>query len=90
MNLRIVIKGVELAATAAGVGYAALRTADGERLDRALFKAGNTDAGPGADRFFLGVTELVREDVVASLSALAKTPDDQDVVTRAADGYEFG
>jgi MoxR-like ATPase len=38
----------------------------------------------------LGVTELVREDVVASLSALAKTPDDQDVVTRAADGYEFG
>ena len=38
----------------------------------------------------LGVTELVREDVVASLSALAKTPDDQDVVTRAAGGYEFG
>ena len=58
MNLRSVIKGVALAATAAGVGYAALRTADGERLDRALFEAGNTDAGPGADRFFLGVTEL--------------------------------
>jgi len=53
-----VIKGVTLAAAAAGVGYAALRTADGERLDRALFEAGNTDAGPGADRFFLGVTEL--------------------------------
>lgn len=52
------IKGVTLAATAAGVGYAALRTTDGERLDRALFEAGNTDAGPGADRFFLGVTEL--------------------------------
>ena len=58
MNLRSVIKGVTLAATAAGVGYAALRTTDGERLDRALFEAGNTDAGPGADRFFLGVTEL--------------------------------
>ena len=58
MNLRSAIKGVALAATAAGVGYAALRTADGERLDRALFEAGNTDAGPGADRFFLGVTEL--------------------------------
>jgi undecaprenyl-diphosphatase len=58
VNLRSVIKGVTLAATAAGVGYAALRTADGERLDRALFEAGNTDAGPGADRFFLGVTEL--------------------------------
>ena len=26
--------------------------------DPALFEAGNTDAGPGADRFFLGVTEL--------------------------------
>jgi MoxR-like ATPase len=38
----------------------------------------------------LGVTELVRDDVVASLSALAKTPDDQDVVTQAADGYRFG
>ena len=58
MNLRSVINGVTLAATAAGVGYAALRTTDGERLDRALFEAGNTDAGPGADRFFLGVTEL--------------------------------
>jgi membrane-associated phospholipid phosphatase len=58
VNLRSVIKGVTLAATAAGVGYAALRTTAGERLDRALFEAGNTDAGPGADRFFLGVTEL--------------------------------
>jgi membrane-associated phospholipid phosphatase len=58
VNLRSVIRGGTLAAAAAGVGYAALRTADGERLDRALFEAGNTDAGPGADRFFLGVTEL--------------------------------
>ena len=38
----------------------------------------------------LGVTELVRDDVVASLGALAKTPDDRDVVVRAADSYVFG
>ncbi len=38
----------------------------------------------------LGVTELVREDVVASLGALAKTPDDRDVVVEAANSYVFG
>jgi MoxR-like ATPase len=38
----------------------------------------------------LGVTELVREDVVTSLGALAKTPDDRDVVLAAADSYGFG
>ena len=38
----------------------------------------------------LGVTELVRDDVVASLGALAKTPDDRDVLARAADSYVFG
>ncbi len=38
----------------------------------------------------LGVTELVREDVVTSLGALAKTPDDRDVVMAAADRYGFG
>jgi MoxR-like ATPase len=38
----------------------------------------------------LGVTELVRDDVVASLGALAKTPDDRDVVAEAADTYVFG
>jgi MoxR-like ATPase len=37
----------------------------------------------------LGVTELVRDDVVASLGALAKTPDDRDVMVRAADSYVF-
>jgi hypothetical protein len=36
------------------------------------------------------VTELVRDDVVASLGALAKTPDDRDVVVRAAESYVFG
>ncbi len=38
----------------------------------------------------LGVTELVRDDVVASLGALAKTPDDCDVVVEAANSYVFG
>jgi MoxR-like ATPase len=38
----------------------------------------------------LGVTELVRDDVIASLGALAKTPDDRDVVARAAESYVFG
>jgi MoxR-like ATPase len=33
----------------------------------------------------LGVTELMREDVATTLGALAKTPDDRDVVIRAAD-----
>ena len=38
----------------------------------------------------LGVTELVRDDVLASLGALAKTPDDRDVVAEAAGTYVFG
>ena len=38
----------------------------------------------------LGVTELVRDDVVATLGALAKTPDDRDLVTEAAGSYAFG
>ena len=38
----------------------------------------------------LGVTELVRDDVIASLGVLAKTPDDRDVVARAAESYAFG
>jgi MoxR-like ATPase len=38
----------------------------------------------------LGVTELVRGDVLPSLSALAKTPDDRELVAQAADDYVFG
>jgi MoxR-like ATPase len=38
----------------------------------------------------LGVTGLVRDDVVATLGALAKTPDDRDLVTEAAGSYAFG
>jgi membrane-associated phospholipid phosphatase len=53
-----VFKSVALAAAAAAIGAAAQRTADGARLDRELFAAGNAGAGPEADRFFLGVTEL--------------------------------
>jgi len=38
----------------------------------------------------LGAAELVRGDVVASLGALAKTPDDRDLVIETLDSYEFG
>ncbi len=38
----------------------------------------------------LGVSELVGDDVVASLGALAKTPDDRDAVAGAAATYSFG
>ena len=38
----------------------------------------------------LGAAELVREDVLVTLSALAKTPDDRDVLTDAADSFAFG
>ena len=38
----------------------------------------------------LGVTSLVREDVRATLSALAKTPDDRDLLAEAADSFAFG
>jgi MoxR-like ATPase len=38
----------------------------------------------------LGVTELVRSDVVDSLGALAKTPGDRDAVVGAAGTYAFG
>ena len=38
----------------------------------------------------LGVTDLVREDVVTTLGAIAKTPDDRDVVTEALGSYAFG
>ena len=38
----------------------------------------------------LGATALVREDVLVTLSALAKTPDDRDLVADAADSFAFG
>jgi MoxR-like ATPase len=38
----------------------------------------------------IGATDLAREDVLATLSALAKTPDDRDLLAEAADGFAFG
>ena len=38
----------------------------------------------------LGATTLVRETVVASLGAVAKTPDDHDLVVESLDSYVFG
>ncbi len=38
----------------------------------------------------LGATELVRELAVPSLGALAKTPDDRDLVLAALESYSFG
>jgi MoxR-like ATPase len=38
----------------------------------------------------IGATALVRDDVLATLSALAKTPDDRDLVAEAADSFAFG
>jgi hypothetical protein len=37
----------------------------------------------------LGATELVRDDIVASLGAIAKTPDDRDLLLASLDelGY---
>ena len=38
----------------------------------------------------LGVTDLVRENVVTTVGAIAKTPDDRDVVTEALSSYALG
>ena len=38
----------------------------------------------------LGATELVREDVVATLGTIAKTPDDRDLVLGTLDTYALG
>jgi MoxR-like ATPase len=38
----------------------------------------------------LGATELVRELVVPTLGAVAKTPDDRDLVVDSLDSYAFG
>jgi membrane-associated phospholipid phosphatase len=47
-----------LAVAAAAVGRAALRTVEGPEVDRELFEVVNAGHGPGADRFFRGVTEM--------------------------------
>jgi membrane-associated phospholipid phosphatase len=47
-----------LAGAAGAIGYAALRSKAGGSVDRELLSAVNAGHGPGADRFFDGVTEL--------------------------------
>jgi membrane-associated phospholipid phosphatase len=47
-----------LAAGAAAIGYVALRTEAGRRLDENLFKAINASQGAPVDRCFAGITEL--------------------------------
>jgi undecaprenyl-diphosphatase len=46
-----------LAGAAAGIGHAALRTADGRALDARLFAAANAERGPARDRGFAAITE---------------------------------
>ena len=58
MTLRSLGRATAAATGAAAIGLAALRTRRGAALDARLFEAGNADAGPTADRAFLGVTEL--------------------------------
>jgi undecaprenyl-diphosphatase len=50
--------GTALACAAAVVGHAALRTREATAVDAELFQLANRGHGPGADRFFGGVTEL--------------------------------
>ena len=58
VKTRTLLGASVLAGAAAGIGHLALRTPYGQDADRRLFAALNRDHGPGADRFFLGVTEL--------------------------------
>jgi undecaprenyl-diphosphatase len=57
MKLRDLVRAVGLTGQALAVGrYSA--TTEGRAVDRELFEAANKGSGPGADRFFAGVTEL--------------------------------
>jgi undecaprenyl-diphosphatase len=58
MKIRTFLWGATLAGAAAAVGHAALRTREGPAVDAELFQLANRGHGPGADRFFGGVTEL--------------------------------
>ncbi|MDP9330844.1 MAG: phosphatase PAP2 family protein [Actinomycetota bacterium] len=58
MKARTILWGLTLAGGAAIVGRAALRTSEGPQVDAELFSMVNRGHGPGADRFFGGVTEL--------------------------------
>lgn len=58
MGWRRLAWGGALSAVAAGIGYAAIRTPTGRRIDRGLFAALNRGGGPIADRAMAGITEL--------------------------------
>ena len=58
MRMRTLLWGGALAAGAAFVGHAALRTQEGQAVDAEIFQMINGGHGPGPDRFFAGVTEL--------------------------------
>ena len=58
VKLRTIVWAGGLAAGAAAVGHAAMRTPEGPAVDRELFEALNRGHGEHADRFFKGVTEL--------------------------------
>jgi membrane-associated phospholipid phosphatase len=58
MKARTILWGLTLAGGAAIVGNAAIRTADGPKVDDELFSLVNRGHGPRADRFFGGATEL--------------------------------
>jgi membrane-associated phospholipid phosphatase len=57
-GLGTVVRAALLVAGGAAIGYAAMRTEDGRRLDENLFEAANATHGDAADRFFAGITEL--------------------------------
>ena len=58
MRVGSLVRGVALAAAAAGVGYVALGTDRGRDADADVFAAVNREHGAGADRFFAGITEM--------------------------------
>jgi undecaprenyl-diphosphatase len=58
VKVRTLLWGGALAAGAAVVGHAALRTHEGGAVDAELFQVVNQGHGPGADLLFGGVTEL--------------------------------
>jgi membrane-associated phospholipid phosphatase len=94
VRFRSILKAGALAAGAVAIGAAALRTQDGAELDAALFTAGNGDAGPTADRFFLGVTELgslyAAGAAAATLAVLGKRKEAVRALTAAGATWVVG
>ena len=78
VKLRTIVWAGGLAAGAAAVGHAAMRTPEGPAVDRELFEALNRGHGDGADRFFKGVTELgslyAAGSAAGALAVLGRAP----------------